>query len=58
MSKNTLDRELSKAEQAQIVGFYRQSHDVLSVALILEISVFLVELILNRHFGNKLLNYK
>ena len=51
------DRELSAAEKACIIGFYRCSHNVLLVMGAMELSQWTVENIINEYFGNKLLNY-
>lgn len=48
------DRELSKAEKAQIVGFYRQSQNVLLIMGILELRQETIEGVLQDYFGKTL----
>lgn len=52
------DRELSRAEKAQVVGFWRCSQNILYIMGIMELRQDTIESVLNEYFGNKLLNYK
>ena len=55
MSKhNPLDRELSKAEKAAIVGIWRQCQNILMVMGVMELSQDSVENVLENYFGKKL----
>ncbi len=58
MTNTSTDRELSQAEKACIIGFYRCSHNVSMVAEVMEVSKLCIENELNFYFGVKLLNYK
>jgi len=49
-----LDRVLSKAEKAQIVGFYRQCQNILMIMGIMELSQSSVEMVLQDYFGKKM----
>ena len=52
---NPLDRELSQAEKAQIIGFYRQSQNVLMIMGVMELRKETVEDVIETYLGNELL---
>lgn len=52
---NPKDRHLSNAEKAVIVGFYRQSQNVLMIMGVMELRQDTVENVLQDYFGQKLL---
>lgn len=55
---NPLDRELSQAEKAQIIGFYRQSQNVLMIMGVMELRQNTVETVIETYLGTKLANSK
>ena len=56
--KTNLDRELSKAEKAVIVGFYRQCQNILMIMGIMELSQYTVDDVLQNYFGKEFLKNK
>jgi len=48
------DRVLSNAEKAQIIGFWRQCQNVLSIMGIMELRQDTVEEVIENYFGAKL----
>ena len=48
------DRELSQAEKAQIIGFWRQCQNVLLIMGAMDLRQDTVEEVLQDYFGNKL----
>jgi len=53
---NSKDRNLSNAEKAQIIGFWRQCQNVLMIMGAMELRQDTVEEVLQNYFGAKLLN--
>ena len=51
---NPLDRELSQAEKATIIGLWRQCQNILMVMGTMELSQDSVENVLENYFGKKL----
>lgn len=51
---NHLHRELSIAEKAQVIGFYRQSQNIIMVMGVMEISKESAEAVIQDYFGGKL----
>ena len=52
------DRDLSQAERAVIIGFWRQCQNVLMIMGLMDLRQDTVEDVIEDYFGNKLLTSK